>query len=73
MYRIVFKMMNHTIKLGIKHVGTNASITPAPVATPLPPLNFKNGEKMCPAIQLIAVKNTAADGSGMGKPKPTPE
>ena len=73
MYRIVFKITNHMTKLGIKHVGTDASITPAPVATPLPPLNFKKGEKMCPAIQLTAVTNTAAEGSGIGRLNPTAE
>ena len=38
------------ISIGIKHAKT-----PAPVATPLPPSNFKYGEKQCPITAKTAI------------------
>ena len=31
--------------------GSNAKMTPKPVATPLPPLNFNQSGKQCPKIE----------------------
>ncbi len=50
------KTINHTIIAHIPIVKFIPNNTPKDTATPLPPLNFKNTEKMCP--RMIAMEKT---------------
>lgn len=40
--------------------GYDAKTTPAPVATPFPPLKFKNGVKICPNIAAAPMSKAAS-------------
>lgn len=49
----ILVIRNETYQMSIeikKKRGNEAQITPAPVATPLPPRNPKNGVKICPKM-----------------------
>ena len=49
--RVIENTENHKINPIIVTLGINAVNTPIVVATPFPPLNFKNIENTCPEIK----------------------
>ena len=64
-YFVIKRTTKKTIKEKMADNGDNPKKTPHPVATPFPPLNFKNGVQICPATaQKPASIGYVNDGSG---------
>ena len=52
--------INHITKPKTASKGKNTATTPTQVATPLPPSNFKKGEKQCPTTAKNAIIHCAS-------------
>ena len=54
-YLLIITITSQMIKTIADTVGMSMIMTPRPVATPLPPLNFKNKDSECPMIATIQI------------------